>query len=198
MYKYDLYISYNFHEASRNWITGFIDKLNFFLQNELGYGPNIFFNNSQIDTGANWKEVLSYSLKSSKCLLCFWTPTYFHSEFSLSEWQSFAERENSTNSDQLIFPVILMGGEYFPPEARNKAALDVREYFSTFEGFWASIEAMKLEIIIKQLAGSIAKSIVNSPEYSDQFPIVGILGNDGQNFKEQYSNSQPVKTKIVL
>lgn len=178
-YRYDIFLSYKNHHVTNLWVVKFEENLKYWLTQELGGDePRIFFDKETIDFGTIWPNELKYGLKVSKCLLCIWTPEYFRSRWCLSEWKSFEERERITNRDRLIHAVQFADGEHYPLEAKNRQALDVRDYNATMEAFWHSLNAVELERRIKSLAVSLAKAIKSVPDYDDGFPIIEIDEND--------------------
>lgn len=174
-YKYDVFISYKNHDLTIGWVTQFEKMLKYCLTQDLGgRDPNIFFDKESIDTGTKWPRELQEGLKYSKTIVCIWTPEYFKSNWCLSEWLSFEEREKIFYKDKinLIFPLRFHDGEHYPENAKERQSIDIRKYNSTLKAFWDSPNALPLEIIIQEFSNNLAKKIRLVPPFREDFPIL--------------------------
>ncbi|RKR05591.1 TIR domain-containing protein [Flavobacterium sp. 90] len=176
-YQYDVFISYKNHHVTNTWVIKFEEKLKYWLTQELGGNkPKIFFDKDTIETGNIWPNTLKNGVKTSKCLLCIWTPEYFRSKWCLSEWLSFEERTTYLNNSthQIILPIRFHDGEHYPAQAKLRQCTDVTNYSNTNNAFWETQKAMELEDTIKDLCKTLAVAIQAVPDFNDNFPIIEI------------------------
>ena len=171
-YRYHLFVSYKYDELIMPWLEGFINRLEFYLRQEVG-DLSIFFDKEAIRTGAKWKKKLYESIRTSMCMIAFWSPEYFRSAYCVTEWKSFLEREKleNINLGGLIIPVTINDGDSFPSEAKDTQQLKVHEYTSLVNAFWNSQKALLLEEEIRKLALEITESIHNSPAFKAGWPV---------------------------
>ncbi len=102
-------------------------QLELWLGEELNRPANIFVDTERIETGMHWPVALQDALRSSRCTVCVWSPSYFQSSWCVSEWKSFRRREEQLGlaSHGLIAPLRFHDGEHFPDEAKNVQQADV-------------------------------------------------------------------------
>jgi len=103
-----------------------------------------------------------------------WSPSYFQSNWCVSEWSSFRERETRLGlaSHGLIAPLRFHDGEHFPQEARDVQWTDVAPFTSTVPAFWTSARALELEDVLKTFARGVASIIRRAPPFEADWPIV--------------------------
>ena len=172
-YEYDFFLSYKNNSVTNDWVSKFVEKLEYWLTQELeGKPPKCFFDKDSIETGNRWPQKLQDGLKTSKCLICIWTPEYFRSKWCLSEWKSFLEREKQMDGAELIIPIRFHDGESFPKEAQERQSLDVRDYNITIPAFWNAEKAIELEVKIKNLSKDVSKIINSAPAFQANFPVI--------------------------
>src|ERR1035438_888841 len=108
-YQYDVFFSYRNHPLTSDWIARVVERLNFWLTEELGGQPaRIFFDREGIRVGDRWPDTIREALKTSKCMVGLWSPSYFQSHWCVSEWRSFLARERlfaATEPRRLIAPI---------------------------------------------------------------------------------------------
>jgi hypothetical protein len=145
-YQYDVFFSYKRHSLTLEWTKGVVRLLRLWLEHEVGREISVFVDEDCIETGDRWPEKLREALKCSRCMVCVWSPPYFRSNWCMSEWRSFREREKQLNmtSHGLIVPVRFHDGDHFPEEARDVQWIDVAPYTYTVSAFWASPRALEL------------------------------------------------------
>jgi hypothetical protein len=175
-YKYDVFFSYKQHSKALDWTRGLYERLEFWLEQELGHKPKLFIDAEEIKVGDRWPERLKEALRLSRCMVCVWSPPYFQSEWCLSEWRSFLERERQLGlkSHGLIAPLAFHDGEDFPEEARAVQWIDVSSYAYTVPGFWKNQRAMDLEALLKPFCRSVAEIIRSAPQFSCDWPLVEV------------------------
>lgn len=178
-YEYDVFFSYKRHGLTLDWIRGVHRRLQLWVQEEV---PNrevrLFVDEESIETGDRWPEKMKKALRHSRCMVSVWSPSYFRSEWCVSEWRSFRERERRMNlrSHGLIAPMRFHDGEHFPEEARDVQWTDVAPYTSSVPAFWSSQRAIELEDILKVLARSVARIAQGAPPFEPDWPIVEASG----------------------
>jgi hypothetical protein len=143
-----------------------------------GREVRMFIDEESIETGDHWPEKLKEALGLSRCMVCVWSPAYFHSSWCVSEWRSFRERERRLNmqSHGLIAPLRFHDGEHFPDEARDVQWTDVAPYTSTAPAFWASPRAIDLDDVLKVFAIRVATMIRDAPRFDPDWPVVDAVG----------------------
>jgi hypothetical protein len=152
-----------------------VSALRFWLTQELaGKSAEIFCDTDSIEVGDRWPDALRSALRASRCMVSIWSPSYFRSEWCVSEWQSFLTRERMLNIGHhgLIAPVRFHDGQHFPALAQNVQWVDFEPYTSTFDSFWESSRAVEFEDRIKVLARSVAAIISRTPEFAPDWPLV--------------------------
>lgn len=79
-YRYHVFFSYKRDQQTLEWTRQVFQKLKFWLTQELGVQEAaMFMDETGIDIGSDWPEALKEALKSSRCMVCVWLPTYFQS-----------------------------------------------------------------------------------------------------------------------
>jgi hypothetical protein len=172
-YEYDAFFSYKRDPESDDWHEKVKDKLTYWLRQQLSRSQvRIFFDREDIRTGNRWRTKLGEALKSSRCIICLWSPLYFQSKWCLSEWKTFDERSKLAKRD-LVLPASYFDGETFPPAARELQFKNFSHYASTMPGFWETGAAVEFEdTCLRPFAGDLAQMIQRCPAFSDSFPIV--------------------------
>jgi hypothetical protein len=177
-YIYDVFFSYKRHELTAEWTRRVHDHLKLWLSQEIQRPAEMFVDVETIETGDVWPDEIRHALSASKCMVSIWSPLYFQSNWCVSEWQTFLEREKLVNAGSrgLIAPVRFHDGDLFPPEARTVQSLDLTRYASCFPAFWASPRSLELEDQIKGLARTVAQILGRVPLFQNNWPIVEAKG----------------------
>ena len=172
-YEYDAFFSYKRDPESDDWHERVKDKLTFWLKQHLArQNVRIFFDREDIRAGDRWKARLSTALRTSRCLVCVWSPLYFQSQWCISEWLTFSERSRRVKSD-LVLPASYFDGETFPAAARELQFRDFSRFASTMPKFWDTESAVKFEdSCLRPFADDLARAIKNAPKFDEAFPIV--------------------------
>jgi len=176
-YEYDVFFSYKRHDLTLEWTRWVHTRLKFWVTHELNVPEaKIFVDEDCIEVGDRWPDSLRRALSLSKCMVCVWSPPYFHSNWCLSEYRSFREREQRLNRGPhgLILPMRYSDGEYFPEEARGVQWLDVAPYASTVPAFLKSARAVEFEDVLKPFARQVAESVRSAPAYEPDWPVVEV------------------------
>lgn len=176
-YLHDVFLSYKRHSLTLEWTRRVHQQLRFWLTEELGRDAGFFIDEDSIETGERWPERLREGLLRSRCMVSIWSPSYFNSDWCMSEWRSFRAREDrlGLKSHGLIAPVRFGDGEFFPEEAQKVQWIDVAPYTSLLPAFWESSRALELEDRVKELARDVAKIVRKAPPFED-WPIIEAPG----------------------
>jgi hypothetical protein len=173
-YAYDVFFSYKRHGLTLEWTRQVHARLKFWLGLELGgREPSLFVDEDSIETGDRWPDRLKEALKLSRCMVCVWSPSYFQSDWCVSEWKSFLAREKRLGmaSHGLIAPMRFHDGDHFPTEAQSVQWTDVAPYTSTVPAFWNSHRAIELEDKLKALAATLARIVQRAPQFQPDWPV---------------------------
>ena len=180
-YQYDAFFSYKRDPESDDWHERVKEKLTFWLKQELGrQDVRIFFDREDIRTGTRWRSKLESALKTSRCIVCVWSPLYFQSKYCLSEWKTFVTRSRHASSD-LVLPASYFDGQTFPQAAKDIQFRDFSRFASTMARFWDTESAVRFEeTCLRPFAEDLGRIIRRAPEYSDAFPIVEATADEVQ------------------
>lgn len=183
-YEHDVFFSYKRDDLNLYWRTQVLNILKRNLAEELRRPATVFVDSSDIDVGHRWPDSLRQALKSSRCLVCLWSPLYFQSAWCVSEWRSFLERERrfALRSHGLIAPLKFHDGAHFPPEAQTAQWLDVEQYSSILPVFWNTPRALELEDKLKLFAKSVAVMVGDAPPFAD-WPVFEQDGEPAPNIE---------------
>lgn len=182
-YKYDIFFSYKRDPLTITWHREVVKRIKHYVCNELNIlndNLKIFFDEKTIEAGDAWAEELGEAIKSSKCLVAVWSPEYFHSNWCLSEFRSFLDRQIQLSKKGLIIPASYHDGQHFPDDAKAIQFFDFSDYGSTIDAFWQSLDAVAFDKKIKDFSKNIASKISSAPPYKDNFPFREV-GNNADN-----------------
>lgn len=184
-YKYDIFISYKWGGARKEWVDKVLyhilyDNIDEWIGDEF-LTTDIFFKDTEhVTSGATLDKSLQEAVARSKCMICVVSLPYFkNSSWCPTEFSAMLYREKKTgiretsgNHTGFIFPIIFVEeGEKKPenrspvyeyPELRNlifnftPLELDIAKYNNTNEAFMKSDEFNKLK---NELRRWVIKSI---------------------------------------
>jgi hypothetical protein len=186
-YQYDVFFSYKRDPESDSWHLRVRDKLVHWLKQNLDQPDvKIFLDTEDIQTGQRWHAKLETALRTSRCIVCIWSPLYFKSKWCVSEWTSFERRGQALGLD-LVVPARYYDGEFYPNLAKQRQSLDFSDYASTMPRFWDTDHAVEFERnLLRPFARDLAASIRSAPAFDPQFPIVE--ADDGLILKDSAIN----------
>lgn len=187
-YEYDIFLSYKRSKLIDEWVGKFF--LRYFpdhLSEAIGRPARIFWDQDSIDWGEDWKEKIHLGLRTSKILLAVCTPLYFQSEWCVSEWKTFALRENAFKPKVLRMPIRHSDGERFHDDANAKQMIDFRECSSNVEAFWKSKKALIFEKRLKELTTALATIIDTVPPFQPDWQVI-----------DHQSKIQHISEKVVI
>lgn len=160
---YEFFISYT--RANNDiYLKQFVDELREEVRQKLGYSINIgFFDQDDIELGAEWDPVLVQALQECKVLVSICSPAYFEKPYCGKEWQFFQLRralyaqQNNAALPEVIKPVLWIpqpAGKPLPP------GIGTTQY--TFGNPHAEIFQRGLRFIVKQKQKDEYQTIYNN------------------------------------
>ena len=189
-YEHDVFISYKRSYLIHSWLTRFfLPHFEGWLEEELlklhephhvaakeivpsdalqtEVNVRIFFDNRIIEPGDDWPSELTRAVKGSKTLVAICSPSYFHSRWCRSEWQSFLDRQSLLGIYGLMIPVRYHDSE---PFLAGMSWSDFSDYTFQASDFYQSAQAVRFEQLIKDLARVVAQAISGAPTFNPQWP----------------------------
>lgn len=181
-YKHDIFISYKRGLIGNEWLdTRFIPLFQDSVEDEIilrckrkAFG--IFFDRASvskdklqmdktgIEPGQAWRDALSDGLENSCCLLAICTPKYFQSEWCMTEWKTFEQRNDKEKKD-LIVPITLHDGEAFPGSGSKFQYANFNDYYIIGEGYTKTEPYVQFQKMVKELAVRVAKVVADAPAH---------------------------------
>ena len=177
-YKYDVFISYKHRNLLIPWVSLVKDTLEELLGEALGgRDARIFFDTVNVVTGEFWQDSLRQALSTFACMVAIWTPSYFVSEWCLTEWRTFQERTQMVNMgpETLIFPIVHNDGEWFPDDATQIQMHDFSDCTTpvmNIDAFRGTRRAQLLGDKLEEFVKPLANVILNAPQYQADWPVV--------------------------
>jgi len=108
-YKYDVFISYP--RSAYPWVRELmLPTLTEYLNDELGYNPQIFFDASETLSGNDWNNSIKNALEGSKVFIFVFTNLESKSDYLNSELL-IAETFQKTTKTNILFPVVFVKGQ---------------------------------------------------------------------------------------
>jgi len=175
-YNYDVFISYKRSPLIEPWVSNFFYKVfTEWLEEKLLAielpEPRIFFDQKNIEAGKIWPEELKTALKTSKILVPICSPTYFHSQWCKSEWESFKEREKFLGLPSLRVPVRHNDCENF---LKGISWSDFYGLTYPIIDWYNTKDATFFYNKVEDLATIVAQAIKNAPPYNSRWPVIEI------------------------
>jgi len=176
-YSHDVFISYSRTGVIKRFvIQHFYPKLRDWLREELGREVDIFIDEESISGNEHWPESIADSLVASRCLVPVLTGRYFYSEWCLSEWSNFVERERRLgfhdSRRSLIVPAVYHDGDRFLKEARRYVPHNFRDCGSDSPKFEDHASYPLFEERIRELARDVAQVVEHAPEFNPDWPKI--------------------------
>jgi hypothetical protein len=119
-----------------------------------------------LEPGDEWRTALREAIKTSRCVVCLWSPEYFFSRWCTTEWRSFRERGVATGR-KLVVPLSVHDGDSFPVDARALKAIDISPFVIPGEGFKKTEDYPQFQKRLKSFAVTVAQCVMNAPEFAD-------------------------------
>jgi hypothetical protein len=168
-YQWDVFISYRRKSIVERWLPNFLHLLEEWLTEELAAlgwtplqpgAPARIFTDSKIPAGANWQTALREAVRTSRCAVTIWLPTYFQSAWCVAEWTSFRGRGN-----ELVVPIRFHDGTSFPQEARVAQMFDFENYTSSAPAFRDTVKYVEFEGKVQEFARRLAQVVMAAPPF---------------------------------
>jgi hypothetical protein len=149
---YDVFISHSAGGISTGWLREFIPLFTAWLTEMLGRDAKVLFSplDAAFDSVTDFKEELA----SARCMVAILTPSYFRSNNTRSEWDSFA-----LSPTRALIPVLLHKSDGYPPEVQSLQQFDFSEYAYLGEGFSKTERYIDFQAAVRKLVEVIAEVI---------------------------------------
>ncbi len=189
-YVHDVFISYKRDEFKDEWLSEhFIRLFLYYAREEIAAACNrttdgIYFDQTEVsndrrkldqtglEPGDEWRKALREAIKTSRCIVCLWSPLYFHSRWCRTEWYSFRDRGAATGTT-IVTAMSVHDGESFPKEAQDFKAPDFSDFVIVGEGFKKTEDYPKFQKQLRTFAITVAKRVRDAPPYAD-FPVIDV------------------------
>ena len=191
-YEYDVFISYLRNEERLRWVRDvFLPLFTAYLSECMPEArrPKIFLDEKSIGGGTNWPLRLAQALSSSRILVGLWTPTYFSSDWCLTEFELMYNRARecglctARHPQELVVPATLQDGESFPEQAQEIQQLDIHD-LATLWVADGSLTKENLSKKISQWIPEVAKAIRKAPKFDPKW-LDGTAKKFTRTFKKQ-------------
>jgi hypothetical protein len=187
-YEHDVFISYKRSPIQNEWLRQhfmllFLESVREEIVAQCKRAPrSVFFDESQlsadtraydlqgIEPGQVWRDELRAALKTSRCLVALWTPSYFLSPWCNAEWQTFRKR-GQEQGRPLVVGVAVHDGKSFPDDAQAIQYMDLSPYKIVGAGFTLTTLYVEFQTKVKDLAHYVAKAVSVAPAFMD-WPVV--------------------------
>jgi TIR domain-containing protein len=175
-YWFDVFISYSGSGVIKPWVINYFHpRLHGWLREELGREPRVFLDEQDIPRNEHWPEGIRDRLLHSKCLVPVLSGRYFYSEWCLSEWSNFVEREKRLGlydtRESLIVPAIYHDGKKFPEEAKRYNPFDFRKCGSDSPNFANLPNYHLFEQTVRDLAEAVAEVVERPLTFNPAWPV---------------------------
>jgi hypothetical protein len=167
-YRYDIYLSYRRRGEWPDWVQAHFEPLlAHWLGEELGRGPEIFFDARDVETGSVWPDTLADGLASSRAMVCLWSRSYFGSSWCVAELSHMLERQDQTGS-RLVVPATIHDGDRIPETLQYLQVRRLNEY-SNPRMTRDSPSSERLSEEIRDFAVAVATAVERAPTYQSRW-----------------------------
>jgi hypothetical protein len=184
-YRHDVFISYKRQEVWTPWTRDHFKKLlNVYLQQELGWEPDIFVD-ERLAVGGDWVDGLAGHLAASRVLVAIFSGDYFGSDWCLHELDLMLARADAVAGGPagrapLIIPVVVHDGERIPPKAKRIQPADLSRFRIAYINKDTTLY-QEFSQAMAQLAPHVAAAIQAAPAFDDRW-----VGDCQQRFNQVY------------
>ncbi len=208
-YEHRVFLSYAREQHWTPWVRNrFVPRFSAYLEKEFGRlhpdcdeneRPMIFVD-SQIQTGAHWEKVLKNKVARSQVMVALVCAAYFQREWCCREMALMMERERYCGLEGhdenygLLIPVRLGDGLFFPDLIKRVQYHDFEDcaYLDIPPG---SEMSLRLESNIKKLATTVAKTLLQIPDYNNGW--LNFTGEDYIPLLAYKKNYNPTPFRIL-
>lgn len=178
-YRYHVFVSYTSDPPVGRWVHNhFKGKLEEWLRGQGIPKPKIFIDKTSIATGSYWETEILSALNDSCCLVAVCSPSYFESEFCLTEFHTILERQKkiglkpAAGRHPLIFPIRYSDGKYFPAKYQKLQFYDMERFGCPDPIFRKDIKYVQFDEAVKSLCVELVERVRNAPEWQADWPVV--------------------------
>lgn len=186
-YTHDIFISYKRDQFKDSWLNeSFVPMFMYYVHEQIAATcgrptQGIFFDQTAVsndqrrldakglEPGDDWRNALRRAIKTSRCVVCLWSPLYFYSEWCKVEWSSFHQRALNTGR-RLVVPMSVHDGLSFPDAAQALQAPDFSSFVRIGDGFKKTEAYQVFQERMQAFAITVAECVHNAPEFDD-FPL---------------------------
>ena len=163
---YDIFVSYAHSDDDGGLVANAVSRIASVYKQITGDPLRYFFDMSDIITSELWKSKIVTSLRNSKILLTFLSPSYVKSQWCRKEWEIKAQEETSLRESialpehaGVIFPVLLhplKRGRFSPGDESFVKEAERRQHFDLST---ESLSQQFLDIHVSRLVEQLVDSI---------------------------------------
>jgi cellulose biosynthesis protein BcsQ len=185
-YLYDVYLSYP--REVYQWVRELlIPALTEYLNDELGYNPQIYFDINEFNIGESISISIETAILKSKTFVFVITDSGLDSSFLNIELSSIFKREKDSNKN-FLFPVLysqsqMQKNDSIPPELRDRQYIN----FSNFK-YEDTVRSTKLRAQfgqeVEKLSNAIAKSLLQKAQQKKTKKTVQRKTNQDEGIEE--------------
>lgn len=159
-YKYDLFVSYP--RSAYQWVREvLLPGLTEYLNDELGYNPQIFFDASEMTPGTEWGTAYKEALEKSKVFLFVFSEALDGPSGFVNNELLLAEARQKATAVNIVFPVLFGKGPVrgtLPTFILEKQLNDLRQFSKEAIAGSTKLNAQFgniIELLVKDIATSI-------------------------------------------
>jgi len=177
-YEYDVFLSYRRANAWPKFVGDtFIPMFRHWLEAEVGYQPQIFFDADEIETGESWPHRLATGIALSKVMVCLWSREYFSSPWCQAELGHMMARRENTKSGTgplpLILALVIHDSENISPHLSSIQRLAIQEYANP----WLARDSRRAEELserIHRFAIHVSHALQKVPECNPNWSSLAV------------------------
>lgn len=179
---YDIFVSYAHSDNDGGIVTQAVQRISSLYKKITGDQLRVFFDTSEIITSELWESKIRISMRSSKMLLAFLSPSYVKSEWCRKEWEITVHEERNLRRDILlpdhvgiIFPVLLhplKRGHFNPADESFLSEATRRQYFDfSSEAYNQQVLEIHVRRLVEQLVDSVDEILRLSRSHLAAMPV---------------------------
>jgi MinD-like ATPase involved in chromosome partitioning or flagellar assembly len=159
---YDVFISYAASHVTTTWLKDFfVPIFTSWLGEALGRDVKVAF--FQFGPKFEGLESTRDLLKNARSMVAILTPTYFRTDATRDEWETFARTRR-----QALIPVLLHRADGYPSDAESMQWFDLSNYEFIGEGFAKSERYVDFQTQVRKLVDVVAEVLKGTAEAGAQ------------------------------
>ena len=176
-YRWDLFISYRRRGPAERWVQRLLyEEIVNWLPGEMSRDPAIFIDTSAISVGTQWSPELEAAIRTSRCMLCVWSPEYFRSSWCKAEWESMVAREDEEAATRgarprIIYPLLFQDGDHLPQDARAAQWRDMKAWSSMHPELLRTARGQAFTEEVQRICQELSAMIAAAPPFRADFPF---------------------------